>query len=310
VLDVRRLLILREVARCGSFTAAAQALDYTPSAISQQIAAFERELDTQLVQRGPRGATLTEPGRMLVSRGETVFSQLALIERELRALAGLESGLLRLGWFATAGSTLVSRAIGIFRARYPGVRIELTECDPDECVPKLRDGEVDLALVYQFELEPGLPADIEQIDVIDDPLHIGLPSGHRLAGRRVVRLADLAGDSWIQGVRHGPTLDVLPRACRSAGFDPVVTLRTDDRAVVEGLVAAGVGVALFPQITLPAARPDIVIRRLDSPILLRKVRVAMAVNGYRGPAAEPMIGVIKEVCGQIAVEAVRRLGRS
>ncbi|MDQ3761699.1 MAG: LysR family transcriptional regulator [Actinomycetota bacterium] len=309
MLDVRRLWILREVARHGSFAAAAQALTYTPSAISQQIAAFEREVGTRLVQRGARGVSLTEPGQILVNQAEPVFRQLAAIERELRAFVQLESRLLRLGWFTTAGSTLVSRSIAAFRTRYPGIELDLFRGDPVECVSGLRAGEITLALVYQFELEPPLPDDIVQIDLIDDPLHIGLPPGHPLASRDRVGLADLANEHWIQGVLHGPTLEVLPQACREAGFDPIVALRTDDRTVIEGLVAAGVGVALIPQPTLPTTRPDIVIRPLDSKTLFRKVRVAMAPGSYPSPTTLAMLGVLKDICNELKNEAARRLNQ-
>jgi DNA-binding transcriptional LysR family regulator len=308
MLDVRRLWILREVALHGSFTAAAQALSYTPSAVSQQIAAFEREVGVRLVERRARGVALTEPGQILVEQAEVVFGQLTAMEQELRALADLESGLLRLGWFATAGSTLVSRAIAAFRASYPGIALDLFQGDPDECVPKLRDGELELALVYQFGLEPPLPDDIEQVDLVEDPLHIGLPQTHPLARRDRVALTDLADEHWIQGVRHGSTLEVLPLACRQVGFEPIIALRTDDRTVVEGLVAAGVGVALIPRLTVPTVRPDVVVRPLDSALLLRRVRVALAPMSYRSPAARAMLRVLQEVCAELRGEAALRLG--
>lgn len=309
MLDVRRLWILCEVARCGSFTAAAQALAYTPAAISQQIAVLEREVGVQLVQRGARGVSLTEPGRILVTEAEPVFRKLTSIEEQLRDFGTLKTGVLRLGWFATAGSTLVSRAIAAFRAKYPGIDLDLFQGDPEECVPRLQTGEINMALVYQFPLEPPLPDSVEQIDLMDDPLHIGLPARHRLSAHDRLDLADLAGEDWIQGVTHGPTLDVLPQACRAVGFVPLVVMRTNDRTVVEGLVAAGVGVALMPQITVPDVRPDIAIRNLHSDTLRRKVRIALPAKRYRSPATEAMIGVIKEICAQVDAEATARLSR-
>jgi DNA-binding transcriptional LysR family regulator len=308
MLDVRRLWILREVASHGSFAGAAQALAYTPSAISQQIATLEREVGTRLVERGARGVSLTEPGQILVAHAQGVFEQLESIEKKLRGFAKLESGLLRLGWFATAGSTLVSRSIAVFRARYPGVELDVFQGDPDECIAGLRAGEITVALVYQFDREPALPDDVEQIDLLDDPVHVGLPPGHPLAERDRVDLVDLAEEHWIQGVRHGPTLEILPMACREAGFEPIVTLRSDDRTVVEGLVAAGVGVALIPQLTLPTVRPDIVVRPLDATSLFRKVRLAMLAGSYRSPAAAEMIVVLKEMSEELRTEARRRLG--
>lgn len=309
MLDVRRMWILREVAVRGSFAAAAQALAYTPSAISQQIAALEREVGTRLVERGARGVSLTEPGRILISQAESVFTQLESIERELHGFARLESGLLRLGWFATAGSTLVSRSVAVFWSRYPGVQLDLFEGDPGECVDGLRAGELTVALVYQFGSEPDLPDDIEQIDLMDDRVHVGLPPGHRLAGQDAIDLADLAEDHWIQGVRHGATLEILPVACRQAGFAPLVALRSDDRTVVEGLVAAGVGVTLIPEITLPTVRQDVVVRPLAGNQLVRKVRVAMLAGSYRSPAALAMIEVVREMVDELVARSRDRLAR-
>lgn len=307
MLDVRRLRILCEVARHGSLAAAARALSYTPSAVSQQIAMLEREVGATLLERVPRGVVLTDAGRVLVRESEEIFSRLAAAETAVQALAGLGSGLLRLGWFATAGATLMPRAIAAFRRRHPGVALDLFQGDPGECVAQLRAREIQLALVYEFELEPPLEQDLQQVHLIDDRLYIGLPRDHPLTTRRHVRLTDLAQAHWIQGVRDGATVDVLPRACRLAGFEPTIVLRTDDRTAVEGLVAAGVGVALMPQITLPTVRSDIVVRPLDSPALIRRVRAALPPGTYRHPAAMAMIDILREVCADLVSEAHHRI---
>jgi DNA-binding transcriptional LysR family regulator len=307
MLDLRRLQLLVQIARLGSLTAAARALSYTPSAVSQQLAALEREAGAPLVVRGPRGVVLTDPGRILVAGAEEVLGRLAATERELHALAGLRTGRLRLGWFATAGATLMPRAIAGFQRRHPGIRLDLRQGDPDECLPKLRTLELELALVYQFELEPPLDTGLEQVPLLDDPLHIGLPPGHPLAGQARVRLADLAGERWIQGVRQGRTLEVLPRAAGLAGFEPEIAFRSDDRSAVEGLVAAGVGVALFPLLTLPAVRPEIVVRPLEAQGLSRQVRAALSPSPYRPPAATAMVGLLRQVCRSLEAEAGRRL---
>lgn len=311
MLDVRRLWILREVARFGSFTAAAQSLSYTPSAVSQQIATFEREVGTALVERSARGVALTEPGRLLVNETETIFGHLSSVERELRSLVRMESGMLRLGWFATAGGSLVSRAIAAFRQRYPNIELDLFEGDPDECVPGLLKGDIGLALVYQFDFEPPLRGDLVQVDLLDDPIHIGLPKGHPLAERERLSLSELAHEHWIQGVQRGSTREVLPQACQAAGFDPTIVLRTGDRTVIEGLIAAGAGVALVPNLTLPIVRDDIVVRPLDSELpLSRTVRAALAPASHRSPTTAAMLEVLREICTGLGEEAQQRLSRS
>ena len=309
MLDVRRLRVLVEVARHGSFSAAAAAMDQTPSAVSQQIAAFEREVGVALVERGPRGVTLTEPASVLVREGRLVFGRLDAAERELREIAGARGGRLRLGWFATAGGTLVPKAVAAFHRAHPEVELDLFEGDPPESLARLYARELELALVYRFSSEPELRADVAYVPLMDDPLHIGLPEGHRLAGHATVRLRDLAGDAWIQGVRGGPTVEVLPHACRTLGFTPRVALRTDDRVVVEGLVAAGAGVALFPRMTLPTVRPDIVLRPLDSPLLFRTAFAALPSGGYVSPGATAMLDVLHDVCARLTTDAAERLAR-
>lgn len=307
MLDVRRLRVLVEVARTGSLSAAAQGMGLTPSAVSQQISAFEREVGVPLVERGPRGVTLTEPGSVLVREGRAAFGRLDAAERELREIAGVRGGRLRIGWFATAGGTLVSQAVAAFHRAYPEVELDLFEGDPPESLGLLRARELELALVYRFGTEPELADDLAYEPLTADPLHIGLPTGHRLATRRRVRLRDLAGEAWIQGVRGGPTVEVLPAACRAAGFTPRVALRTDDRVVVEGLVAAGAGVALFPSMTLPTVRSDVVLRPLDSDLLFREVYAALPAGPYVSPAATAMLEILREVCGRLTEAARERL---
>jgi DNA-binding transcriptional LysR family regulator len=120
------------------------------------------------------------------------------------------------------------------------------------CAHRLREAELDLAVIYEFRDDEPLPAELRLSPLLEDRLHIALPPGHRLAGERRVALADLSAETWIQGVRHGSTLATLPAACREAGFDPHIAFRTDDPTAWQGLVAAGVGIAVIPQLTFPA----------------------------------------------------------
>lgn len=135
----------------------------------------------------------------------------------LAAIAGLRAGVLRLGWFSTAGATLVPRAIARFRDRHPEVALELEEADPDECSEQLREGELDLAVVYEFRDDEPLPAELRLLRLLEDRLHMALPPGHRLASRRRISLADLAGETWIQGVRRGPPRRYSPPPAAQRG---------------------------------------------------------------------------------------------
>src|SRR5919108_4564114 len=149
MLDVRRMRVLREVARRGSFSAAADALAYTQSAVSQQIAALEREAGTRLVERGARGVRLTDAGRALVEHADGILARLTAAEEELEAIAGLRGGRVRLASFPTAGATLVPLAIAEFSQRHPGVELSLVEAEPEDAIPQLKSGQLDVALTFR-----------------------------------------------------------------------------------------------------------------------------------------------------------------
>src|SRR5206468_770596 len=136
----------------GSFAAAADALSYAQSAVSQQVAALEKEAGTKLLGRGPRGIRLTDSGRALVEHSDAILARLAAAEAELEDIAGLRAGRLRLASFSSAGATLVPLAIGTFRQRHPGIRMELVEADEQDSIPMLRAGELELALVFEPNL--------------------------------------------------------------------------------------------------------------------------------------------------------------
>jgi molybdate transport repressor ModE-like protein len=307
MVDSRRLRILLHVAQTGSLAAAAVELGYTPSAVSQQIRALEREVGAVLMVRRGRGITLTQPGRALVRHGQRIVEQLSAAQAEIDAIAGLRSGVLRLGWFSTAGATLVPRAIARFRARHPNVELELAEGDPDECARALHEGELDVAVVYEFRFEDPLPAGLHITPLLDDHLHIALPPRHRLAHRKRIRLAELAGDTWIQGVRHGGTLATLPAACREAGFEPHIAFQTDNPLVWQGLVAAGVGVAVIPQLMIPSARPDVAVRELDAPSLVRTIATATPIGRYTPPAAPAMHQALADGAAELRAEIAARI---
>src|SRR2546421_5574416 len=192
MLNMGRLRILKEVAYRGSFSAAADALSYTQSAVSQQIAALEAETGLPLLERHPRGVSLTAAGQTLVAHAEGILARLDSAEAALSAIAGLRGGRLRMASFPTAGATLMPVAIAEFRAAYPEVELTLAEGEPEEVVPRLRAGELDLALLFEF---PGEPAAREEgmtrTELLEDPMYLALPREHRLAGKGRGRLADL-----------------------------------------------------------------------------------------------------------------------
>jgi molybdate transport repressor ModE-like protein len=297
MLDVRRMKVLREVAAHGSFSAAAAALSFTQSAVSQQIAALERETGAKLVERNGRGIRVTEAGRALIAHTDAILARLADAEEELAAIAGLRGGRLRLASFPSAGATLVPHAVAAFRKRYPEVELTLAEAEPDESIPRLKAGDFDLALAYEYRSVPEEPdPTLERVHLLDDRMHAALPKGHRLARRARLRMEDLSGESWIGGCGTGACGQFLVEACRAGGFEPDVAFESDDYPTMQGLVAAGVGVTLLPDLVLAAGvHPKIEIHPLGRNAPLRTIWAVVPAEGYRSPATEAMLEILKDV---------------
>jgi DNA-binding transcriptional LysR family regulator len=299
MLNVGRLKVLTEVAYRGSLSAAAAELSYTQSAVSQQIAALEAETGMVLVDRHPRGVSLTAAGQMLVGHAEGILGRLEAADAALAAIAGLRGGRLRVASFPTAGATLMPLAIATFRFSYPAVELTLTEGEPEEIAPRLRSGELDLALLFEFPGQTLSGSGDTRVELLADPLHLALPRAHRLARRASVRLGDLARDAWVQTSRSSPCARHVVRSCLSAGFEPRVAFESDDYQTVQGLVAAGVGVALIPELALSVVREDIAIRPI-SPAPPKRSVIAVAPAGARlVPAAPAMLGILEDAARRL-----------
>ncbi len=305
MLNVGRLKILKEVAYRGSFSAAADALSYTQSAISQQIATLEAETGMTLLERHPRGVSLTAAGQTLVGHAENVLANLDAAETALAEIAGMRGGRLRMASFPTAGATLMPLAIATFASRHPGVELTLAEGEPQEIASRLRSGELDLALLFEFD-EPGNGGGdgesarerVARVELLEDPLYLALPRGHRLAERRRLRLEDLRGEAWVQTSQASPCARHVVRSCHAAGFEPNVSFESDDYQTIQGLVAAGVGVALIPELALSVVREDIVIRALSPHPPARRVIAATAAGTRLLPAAPAMLSVLEQVASE------------
>jgi DNA-binding transcriptional LysR family regulator len=296
MLNVGRLNVLREVVAHGSFSAAADALSYSQSAVSQSIATLEGEAGTALIERDRRGVRPTAAGAALIAHTEGILARIEAAEEEVAAISGGRGGRLRVASFPTAGGALMPLAIARVRASHPGVEVSLAEGEPEEIAPRLRAGEFDLTLLFEFEgVGERLGAGLRRFELLDDPLHLALPADHRLAARKQLRLADLAEESWIQTSAASPCARHVVRSCHAAGFEPQVSFESDDYQTVQGLVAAGVGVALIPELALSAVRGDIAIRALHPASPVRRVFAATRRSAAVTPAVAGMIGVLREV---------------
>jgi DNA-binding transcriptional LysR family regulator len=306
MLHVGRLQVLCEVLRRGSFSSAAEALSYTQSAVSQAIARLEAETGTTLVIRDRRGVRPTAAGAALVDRADAIFAQIESAEDELAAVLGVRGGRLRVASFPSAGATLMPLAVANFRRGHPDVSLNLAEGEPGEIAPRLRAGEFDLALLFKFPgVGEGLDAGLRTISLLNDPMYVALPSVHRLAAKRSLRLADLRDEEWVQTSAASPCARHVVRLCLAAGFEPKVSFESDDYETVQGLVAAGVGVALVPRLALTHVHPQIVVRELSPRSPARKVVAAT----MRGPAVAPAARTMLRILGDVAEDYRGSVGR-
>ena len=295
--DLRLLTVLREVALRGSFSAAAEALAYTQPAVSQQIARLEKQVGVKLIEREPRGIRLTPAGEVLVRHTERVMAQLAAADEELQEVATMARGRLRIGSFATAAGTIVPRAVAAFRHLRPAIEVEIALLEPEESVPAVRRGDIEIAITE----EGGFSGDtdttgLEVEHLLDDHMWVSLPADHPLATRHAIELSELRDEDWMFACLTGTCADsnVVLRACQDAGFQPRIAYQSDDYFAIQGLVASGMGVALIPGLGLASTRDDVAVRPVKGRPPYRRVAAITAAGATTGGAIPTMLECLRD----------------
>lgn len=290
MLDVSRLRVLVAVARHGSVTAAARALHYAQPSVSHHLARLEAETGSRLVQRAGRGIRLTDAGRMLAERAEEILGRLDAAEAELAAHTGLRSGRVRLAAFPSALGTFVPGAAAGFASAHPGVDLRFTEAEPPEAVRLLRNGEVEVALLFVYPGEPAPDLDgLRHELLLEEPLHLVTP-----AGWDGDRLADHRERPWISGCER--CRGELLRVCAAAGFQPDIRFTTDDFVAVQALVAAGLGVTVLPGLAL-TAHLNSGVRTVELPGTSRNVHAAVHGDAPDPPGTSALLRELRVVAG-------------
>lgn len=297
-MQIQSLEVLRAVARHGSITGAARALGYTQSAISRQVAALELDAGARLVDRLPRGIALTEEGRCLLGHAEAVLDRLATARRDLAARREVSAGRLRVGAFPTAVAALVPRALATFRAAHPGITVSLVEGLTPALLERVAADDADVVVA---SAPPDRPLDSAQFDLdhlLDERLLVALPVGHRLSRRRVLRLADLADESFIAG--SAAAEHTLLRATLRSDFRPRIDIVAAEWTGKLGCVAAGLGVALVPALALRARPVDIALVALHpDDASVRQVFAATARGRSRPPAVTAFLAHLQDEAGRL-----------
>ncbi|MEU2115338.1 LysR family transcriptional regulator [Streptomyces sp. NPDC016459] len=253
MIEARHLRVLRAVAATGSFSAAARELGCTQPAVSQQMKALEASAGTPLLIRTGRETRLTQAGEALVRHASGILAGLTAAEEEVAAIAGLRAGRVRLVSFPSGSSTLVPTALAALRAAHPGTRVSLVEAEPPRSIEMLRDGDCDVALAFRYGAGQAEWDDLVVRPILADRLVGLVPEGHRLADAESVGIAELAEESWIAGCPR--CRRQLVDVCEEAGFTPRIDFATDDYPAVVGLVGAGLGVAVLPELAIESVRP-------------------------------------------------------
>jgi molybdate transport repressor ModE-like protein len=289
VLDLRRLNVLRSVAREGSFSAAARVLGYTQPAVSHHIQRLEAEVGTALLVRAANGARLTEAGRALVEHADTAIAQLAMAEEEVAEIANLRAGRVRVAAFPSACSTLVPTAARALKTAYPKLAFSLTEVEPPEALQMLRAGETDIAVTFDYpEAKFQATETIRLVPLVEDHLVAVLPQTGRNAP---LRIDEMSGETWIAGCER--CRSHLLHLAQAAGFAPQIAFASDDPVTVQALVAAGLGVALLPSLALRhARRQDVDIVSL-APVATRQTSALVAAGQRQPPAISAMLDALE-----------------
>ncbi|WP_406389571.1 LysR family transcriptional regulator [Streptomyces sp. NBC_00887] len=295
MIDVQRLRVLRAVADHGSFNRAAVALRLTPSAVSQHVAALERSLGAQVVTRSTRGVTLTRAGQIMVGAAESVAAELEQAKQQVERL-GTGRVQLTVATFTSGGRHLLPGALPRLTATHPYTLLHVREGEPEDTLPLVRQGAVDVALAYHFDgplpVGTGTGSSLHWTPILDDPLHVVMPEGHRLADHQSLDIAELAAEPWVLGCLK--TEAYLRRYAQRAGFEPEVRGTTTDYFFARSLVAAGMGISLIPSIALVPTVPGVRAVPITPPAPARHIGVATLGRRRDHPHVATFIEALRE----------------
>jgi DNA-binding transcriptional LysR family regulator len=299
--ELRHLLALQAVAEHSSFGRAAKALGYTQSAISQQIAALERAVGEKLFERpgGPRPVSLTEAGELLLRHADAIIARMKAAQADLAAFTEGEAGPLRVGTYQSVSARLLPALVRRFKDQFPQVNVQLSEsAGDDELEARLERGEVDLS----FVMLPMNDAPLEAVQLLIDPYVLIVPVDSPLAGRpKPPSLGEIARQPLI-GYRHCRSMAAIETAIRRAGGEPDIVFRSEDNGTVQGLVGAGIGVALVPQLTLQPTDGSLEVIQMGDLLPARLIGIAWHRDRYRTPAAHAFVKTAQALCATESLE--------
>lgn len=301
MLNPLHLRTLETVLRTGSFAQAARSLGYSGSAVSQQISALERHVRAPLFDRDAHGVRPTPIAEFIVDRARETLGRLQSLEDDIVLLLGGAAGGVRMGSFPTASEYLLPRTLGSFTHDHAAVEVTLDEGEPEDLLPRVVSGEIDLAIVYQYGLaRRRLPAALKVHPLLGEDLLLLMPDGHPLAGAGDPDLAALADETWVSTEPETAAAVMLTRLCANAGFEPHVAYRSNNYAVVRGLVATRLGIAVVPALGHETT-PGVTATALRGERAFREVFAVRLSRATDGPW-RPMLAALEATARAFAGE--------
>ncbi|MET7354990.1 LysR substrate-binding domain-containing protein [Streptomyces mirabilis] len=300
--DLHRLRLLRELKHRGTLAAVAAALSYSPSSVSQQLSQLEAEVGVRLLEPVGRRVRLTAQAEILVAHTEAVLEQLERAEADLATSLTDLTGTLRIASFQTAALTLVPGALSLLRSLHPGLRVHVTQMPPEMALSALQARDFDLVIAEEYPGDPNpRPAELEQEDLLDDPLHLALPAsaGDTAGSSPTASLRSLADHPWAMEPEGTAARHWAMTLCRTAGFEPDVRFETTDLLIHLRLVERGHAAALLPDLMWNGQTPTVALRPLPTGRQTRRIFTAVR----RGRSQHPAIQACRHALRRAVTEA-------
>jgi DNA-binding transcriptional LysR family regulator len=303
MLELRRLRLLRELHDRGTIAAVAEALQFTPSAVSQQLAMLEREAGVRLLEPAGRGVRLTDAALVLVEHAEALLERAAVAEADLAGAAGTVAGRGRIAGFESVALRLALPAMRRLAREAPRLRTELTEMEPEEALPALALGDIDLALGDEWRHQPvGLPPGVQRHELMSDRVRLLLPRRHPAARLNpvFVPLGELADSAWATGYAGMAWDEMTRRTCQElGGFELDVRHRTNDAGISLAAVSHGLAVAMIPDLALPARLTGIAVRDIAGAHVSRSIFAATRTADAARPSTQALLAAVREAAASV-----------
>ena len=304
MLDLRRLYLLRELGARGTIAAVAEALSYSPSAVSQQLSELEREAGVELLERVGRNVRLTEAALLLVDHADALLARMERAEAEVARLNAEPRGTVRVASFQTVAVALLPRALSRLALDHPWISVEYFEAEAEESLPLVVKGTFDLAIGEEYEHAPR-PRDpaLERRDIVHDPILVAVPQDHPLARGPEIALADLAGERWATSRAETAFAEMVVGACRTLGrFEPEIRYRANNIGTLLSLVASGHAVAMIPGLGNVAAHAGAAVRTVAEKPLARRIFIAVRRSSTPRPALTAVADALVETAAAMDAE--------